>query len=79
MNASAVHRTDATLSEAELIDITGYRRAGEQLEELHRQGFARARRDRLGRIVLERAHYHAVCAGASQPARPKVRLIKEAA
>lgn len=76
---SARAQTDAILSDAELLDITGYRRASEQLDELHRQGFARARRDRLGRVVLERAHYHAVCAGASQPARPRVRLIKEAA
>lgn len=75
MSASALRETDATLSDAELRDITGYRRAGEQLDELHRQGFARARRDRLGRVILERTHYDAVCAGQSQPARPKVRLI----
>lgn len=67
------------LSEDELEALTGYRRAAEQLAELHRQGFSRARRDRLGRVVLERAHYDAVCAGVQQTARPKVRLLKQAA
>ena len=46
---------DLILSEAELAALTGYRRAHEQLAELHRRGFSRARRDRLGRVVLERA------------------------
>lgn len=67
------------LTSAELMTLTGYKRAAEQLDELHRQGFARARRDRLGRVILERAHYDAVCAGAQQPARPKVRLMVKAA
>lgn len=66
------------LSDADLAALTGYKRAADQLTELHRQGFSRARRDRLGRLVLERAHYDAVCAGAQQPARPKVRLRHEA-
>ncbi len=70
---------DLLLSDAELVALTGYKRAAEQLIELHRQGFNRARRDRLGRVVLERAHYDAVCQGAQQPARPKVRLLAKAA
>jgi hypothetical protein len=52
-----------TLSADELRDLTGYRQPAAQLRELHRQGFSRARRDRLGRVVLERAHYDAVAAG----------------
>jgi hypothetical protein len=68
------------LAPDELVALTGYKRASDQLAELHRQGFSRARRDRLGRVVLERAHYDAVCAGAQQAARPKVRLlVKQAA
>ena len=35
-----------------------------QLAELHRQGFWRARLGRDHQVVLERAHYQAVCAGA---------------
>jgi hypothetical protein len=70
---------DVVLSPDELYSVTGYRRAHEQLAELHRQGFFRARRNRLGGVVLERSHYDAVCAGASQqPARPKVRLLRAA-
>lgn len=71
--------TDLLLTDPELQRLTGYKRAAEQVAELHRQGFARARRDRLGRVVLERAHYHAVCAGGAQPARPQVRLLGKAA
>jgi len=51
-----------TLSPAELHEITGYRQPAAQLRALHEQGFTRARRDRLGRVVLERAHYDAVAA-----------------
>jgi hypothetical protein len=65
---------DLILEPAELEQITGYKRAHEQLAELQRQGFSRARRSRLGDVVLERAHYDAVARGAqSAPARPKVR------
>jgi hypothetical protein len=69
---------DLLLSEPELIRLTGYKRAAEQLEELKRQGFYRARRNRLGELVLERAHYDAVCAAAhpaqrqSSEGRPRV-------
>lgn len=69
--------SDILLSDAELVALTGYQRQAEQLAELHRQGFSRARRDRIGRVVLERAHYEAVCAGQRTPVdRPKVRPPK---
>ena len=51
-----------------------------QLDELLRRGFWRARLVR-GAVVIERAHYEAVCAGALQTtriagdtSRPQVRL-----
>lgn len=63
-----------TMTPEELYGITGYRRAREQLAELHRQGFWRARRARLtGEVILERLHYEAVCKG-TQTERPRVRL-----
>lgn len=62
-----------TFTHAELVDLTRYERAGKQLEVLHMRGFARAYIDHTGRVVLERAHYEAVCRGEVQPARPKVK------
>lgn len=59
----------------ELVELTGYRQAGKQLEELRRQGFWRARiRPVTGGVLLERDHYRAVCAGVdgSRP-QPKLR------
>lgn len=53
--------TGLLLSQEEIAELTRYSRPGEQLTELHRQGFYRARRDRFGQVVLERAHYDAVC------------------
>lgn len=69
-----------TLTPDELAEITGYSQPHKQLAELHRLGFSRARRDRLGRVVLERAHYDAVATGGATqaPPRPKVRLLKAA-
>lgn len=68
---------DIVLSDAELVRITGYKRPAEQLAELHRQGFHRARRSpRTGGVILERAHYDAVCAGQALtigPAPPRLR------
>lgn len=65
------------LESEELHRITGYRRHAEQLSELLRQGFYRARRSRVdGSVILERPHYDAVCAGAALPANePKLRPI----
>jgi hypothetical protein len=61
------------LTPDQLENLTGYRRQAEQLAELHKRGFSRAYRDRLGKVVLTLAHYHAVESGAVVPARPKVR------
>jgi hypothetical protein len=64
------------LSPNELYELTHYRLAAKQLEELRRQGFYRARIGRSGAVVLERAHYEAVCRGVecgATAARPKVR------
>lgn len=55
-----------------------------QVKRLQERGFARARLER-GRVVLERAHYEAVCRGEFAPAastsdtsrpRPSLRAIK---
>ena len=73
------------LTPPEIAEITGYVRPAEQLAELHKLGFARARMDRTGRIVLERAHYQAVCEGRfaanasrSDNDRPKVARVRAA-
>ena len=65
MHPAGKAMSEALMSHQELQDITGgYSQAAKQLEELHRQGFWRARRSRLhGAVILERAHYEAVCAG----------------
>lgn len=75
---------DLTLSPTEIHQLTGYKRPGDQLAELQRQGFFRARLARVtGEVILERAHYDAVCAGgiqqagiASGRARPQLRSVK---
>ncbi len=67
----------------ELIEVSGgYTQTSRQLEALRAAGFWRARLGRDGRVVLERAHYEAVCAGAvapgaraSQTDRPQVRRV----
>lgn len=65
--------TSLVLSVDELRQLTGgYRRVADQLRELHARGFARARVVN-GSLILERAHYEAVCAGRVEPSRPKVR------
>lgn len=61
--AEVAERHSLILSSAEIEALTGYRLASCQLEELRRQGFHRARRNPAGHVVLERAHYQAVCAG----------------
>ena len=68
------------LSEDELRTITRYRQPSRQLNELHRQGFHRARKGRFGGVLVERAHYEAVCAGrvavnAPQVKPPKLRMV----
>lgn len=76
---------NAVLTPDELLAVSGYARAAEQLAELHRLGFIRARIDRLGRVVLERSHYEAVCDGrfarnsvASDTDRPRVARVRAA-
>lgn len=72
---------DLTLSEAQLREVTGYRQPYKQLAELQRRGFHRARLSKVtGKVILERAHYDAVCAGAvpvSAPPRlrPSLRAV----
>ncbi len=71
----------------ELVELTGYEQASRQLEELHERGFWRARIRRDGRVVLERPHYEAVCAGATpapvptsaQNERPRLKRDRAAA
>jgi hypothetical protein len=71
-----------TLADDELQELTGYAQPARILAELHRQGFFRARRSpTTGRILLERAHYDAVCQGRDQAAKapqlhtPRLRSI----
>lgn len=63
--------------------LTGYKHPSRQLAALHAQGFFRARRNALGAVVLERAHYDAVCAGGpsavAKPERPPVLPLRRAA
>jgi len=71
--------TTITLSEAEIEAITGYVQPASQLAELLRRGFDRARRSsRTGMVIVERAHYDAVCAGTRQAKTPEIRprLVK---
>lgn len=61
------------LDAEELESVTGYKTPKRQLAELHRQGFYRARIAAAGNVILERAHYDAVCAGQKSPKEPIVR------
>lgn len=54
--------TDITLQQDELLALTGYKRPNDQLRVLLKRGFSRAYIQN-GRLVLERAHYDAVCRG----------------
>jgi hypothetical protein len=51
------------LTRAEIEALTGYKIATKQLNVLHGRGFTRAYTNRLGDVVVERAHYEAVCRG----------------
>jgi len=65
------------LSEGEIQALTGFQKPSLQVRELHERGFARARVNARNQVVLERAHFEAVCRGI-QPAdtvsveRPRV-------
>ena len=71
------HTKSLRLSESELRELTGYATARKQLEFLHQRGFYRATLGRFGRVVLERAHFEAVCQGRSglNDAKPRPELI----
>jgi hypothetical protein len=69
-------RNTIVLSDDELRMITRYSQPSKQLFELHRQGFHRARLGRVGGVLLERAHYEAVCAGRVSAEAPHVRPPK---
>jgi hypothetical protein len=57
--------TSIVIGEPELQWLTGYKLPSCQLRELKKQGFFRARLNPVtGRVVLERAHYDAVCGGS---------------
>lgn len=70
-------RTTLVLEADELTELTGYKQASKQVDELRQRGFWRARLNPLGRVVLERSHYEAVCAGAvlSAALHPQLRSI----
>lgn len=69
-----------TLTPDELVSITGYRRAADQLRVLHERGFWRAWRHHVAGVVLERAHFEAVSRGedrrpdAANGGRPRLHL-----
>lgn len=73
-----------TLTAGELRQVTGGKQhARRQLAELHARGFWRARLGVDGKVVLERAHYEAVCAGAlphtteaRDTSRPQLRPVE---
>jgi len=55
----------------------GYKRPCDQLAELHRRGFHRARISKLtNEVVLERAHYHAVSAGMQPEAEAAGPMLR---
>jgi len=60
------------LSVGEIEELTHYKRAADQLRELHDRGFSRAY-VRAGVVVLERPHFEAVCRGAVEAPRFKVK------
>jgi len=51
------------ISRKRIIEITGYRTASKQVASLRKHGFTRARVNAKGKVILERAHYDAVCTG----------------
>lgn len=68
-------RADTILSPMELEAITGYRAPACQLRVLLSRGYWRAYRDRLGRVVLERPHYDAVCRGQDSKPQERARPV----
>jgi hypothetical protein len=78
-NKLSPHRL--VLLEAELRELTGYKLPLKQLKALHLAGFSRARIGASGKVILERDHYLAVCAGlqASPTPRPRLRPVSRSA
>lgn len=76
-----MEKRSVVLSAHEIEELTGYRRAGDQLTELKAQGFHRARRNAAGHVVLERPHFEAVCRGihgaAAEGEVPRLRPVRE--
>ena len=69
------------LSAEEISAMTGYRKPALQVRELHSRGFVRARVNVLNRVVLERAHFEAVCSravGAAAQAANEPQLLTPA-
>lgn len=65
---------DIILSQAEIEQLTGRRRPVDQLVALHAAGYVRARRAHTGRVILERAHFLAVCHGQMNAGAPRPKL-----
>ena len=64
---------DLILSPDELHALTGSKRAAAQLAALKQRGFWRAYVNNGGRLILERAHYEAVCRGGDvERKRPQI-------
>ena len=60
--------SDLLLDEAEVRAVAGgLTQPRRQLAALHKSGFWRARLSTDGKVILERAHYDAVCVGATPP------------
>lgn len=55
---------------AEIEQLTGYEQPTKQLSILHKRGFTRAFIGRRG-LVLERAHFEAICRGELDSKQPK--------
>ena len=67
------------LTPTEVRAVVGYAQPARQLQELHRLGFWRARRAPVtGEVILERAHYEAVCQGQDRPGSPSNRRAERA-
>jgi hypothetical protein len=82
LTAQVTPANPVTLLTSEIQSVTGYKRPIDQLRELHRQGFYRARISKVtGRVILERPHYDAVSAGGGQATnesfrRPALRVVQ---
>jgi len=65
---------EITLTAAELKRVTGYEMPCKQLAVLHKRGFHRAYIATKGGVVLERAHYEAVCRGEAEKPRKSANI-----